>query len=92
MLGLERLKMTGRFAPIRSQIDVNAPYGEVYLITECGRRRDQPQRRIGNEKRPSKPESCRPITLKKLAAAIGAAAQELQSARKMALVRVRDQR
>jgi hypothetical protein len=37
-------------------------------------------------------KSCRPITLKKLGAAIGAAAQELQSARKMASVSGHDQR
>jgi hypothetical protein len=37
-------------------------------------------------------KSCRPITLKKLGAAVGAAAQELQSARKMAFVGGRDQR
>jgi hypothetical protein len=37
-------------------------------------------------------KSCRPITLKKLGAAIGAAAQELQSARKMAFVGGHDQR
>ena len=37
-------------------------------------------------------KSCRPITLKKLGAAIGAAARELQSARKMAFVGGHDQR
>ncbi len=37
-------------------------------------------------------KSCRPITLKKLGAGIGAPAQELQSARKMVLVRRLDQR
>ena len=36
-------------------------------------------------------KSCRPITLKKLGAAAGAAAQELQSARKMAFVGGHDQ-
>ena len=38
------------------------------------------------------PKSGQPITLKKLGAGIGAPAQELQSARKMVLVRRLDQR
>jgi hypothetical protein len=37
-------------------------------------------------------KSCRPITLKKLGAAIGAAAQELQPTRKMAFLGGHDQR
>jgi len=56
------------------------PVSESCLNLSAGWRRAQlcgPQAKL---------KSCRPITLKKLGAAIGAAAQELQSARKMAFV------